>query len=271
MIPKIIHYSWISTDEKPELVRRCMQTWREKLPDYEFVLWDAKKIEEEVKSNFVEEAIMVKKWAFAADFVRCFAVYKYGGIYLDTDVEVFKSFDDLLDNRMFIGQEACTYHVNGHVRKATRLTSHCFGAEPMHPYVKLCLYYYKKRRFVRSMNWRLPDFMRYDQTLLPIIQSQLLSCYGYKDQACYFNEEQNLSHGIRVYPSWYFDAPVMSLSTKNMYCIHHCAGSWFNDEDPLAKDFAMFRRKAVLWKIRRMINFIPRLLGYEIEVGKVNW
>ena len=267
MIPKIIHYCWISTDEKPELVQRCMRTWREKLPDYEFILWDARRIADEIKNTFVDEAIMMRKWAFAADYVRCFAVYKYGGIYLDTDVEVFKSFDDMLDNKMFIGQEGATYHYNGHVRKVTRLTSHCFGAEPEHPYVKLCLYYYKNRRFIKSMNWDLPDHMRYDQTLLPEIQAELLTCYGYKIQAYYFNKKQTLAHGIKVYPPRYFDAPV-SLSMKNVYCIHHCAGSWRNGNLE-AREYGSI--KFILWNAMKVVNFIPRLFGYEMGLNIVNW
>ena len=267
MIPKIIHYCWISTEEKPELIKRCMNTWREKLPDYEFILWDARRIAEEIKSTFVDEAIMVKKWAFAADYVRCFAVYKYGGIYLDTDVEVFKSFDDLLNNRMFIGQEACVYHNNG--KTFTRLTSHCFGAEPQHPFMNLCLYYYKNRRFVRSMNWDLPDEMRYDQTLLPIIQAQLLRYYAYKDQAYYFNVEHTISKGIKVYPSWYFDAPTTSFSMKDVYCIHHCAGSWRNG-DAEGKKYATLGQ-VLFYNIMRITNLIPRLWGYELGISRVKW
>ena len=268
MIPKIIHYCWISKDEKPELIQHCMQTWREKLPNYEFILWDARRIAEEIKNTFVDEAILVKKWAFAADYVRCFAVYKYGGIYLDTDVEVFKSFDDLLNNRMFIGQEARTYNANGSVRKVTRLTSHCFGAEPEHPYLKLCLYYYKNRRFIRSMNWDLPDFMRYDQTLFPITQAQLLTYYGYNEQAYYFNKEKTLSNGIKVYPSWYFDAPRTPFM-KNVYCVHHCAGAWRNAV-PEKKRYGTLGNM-LFWGTMRVINIIPRLFGYEMNISKVKW
>lgn len=267
MIPKIIHYCWISTEEKPELIKRCMKTWREKLPDYEFILWDARRIAEEIKSTFVDEAIMVRKWAFAADYVRCFAVYKYGGIYLDTDVEVFKSFDDLLNNRMFIGQEACKYYLNG--KLFTGLASHCFGAEAEHPYLKLCLYYYKNRRFIRSMNWDLPDEMRYDQTVLPRIQSQLLTCYGYKDQRYYVDKEQVLANGIRVLPSWYVDTPINSCM-KDVYCIHHCAGSWLRESVPVGRKYGTLK-DLLFGSIMSMINFIPRLLGYEIGICRVKW
>lgn len=266
MIPKIIHYCWISKDEKPELIQHCMQTWREKLPDYEFILWDARRIAEEIKNTFVDEAILVKKWAFAADYVRCFAVYKYGGIYLDTDVEVLKSFDKFLNNRMFIGQETYTYYHN--TRRYTGLTSHCFGAEPEHPYMKLCLSYYKNRRFIRSMNWDLPDSMRYDQTELPNIQAPLLTYFGYKNQAYYLNKEQTLSNGIKVYPSRYFSIPK-TFSMRNVYCIHHHAGSWRNELSNKREHATI--RQVLYWKILKIINFIPRLWGYEIGVCIVKW
>lgn len=269
MIPKIIHYCWISTEEKPELIKRCMKTWREKLPDYEFILWDARRIAEEIKSTFVDEAIMVRKWAFAADYVRCFAVYKYGGIYLDTDVEVFKSFDDLLNNRMFIGQEVTMYHFAGTRNKGTRLTSHCFGAEPQHPFLKLCLYYYKNRRFIRSMNWDLPDVMRYDQTILPEIQNSLLTSYGYSGQACELNKKQTLKLGVKVYPSWYFDGPDATFTRNNTYCIHHWANAWISNKIPKGRKYNIL--KTLRWKTLRFLNFIPRLFGYEIEICRVKW
>lgn len=270
MIPKIIHYSWISTDEKPEIVQRCMQTWREKLPDYEFVLWDARRIAEEINNSFVDEAIMVKKWAFAADYVRCFAVYKYGGIYLDTDVEVLRSFDEFLGNKMFIGQEVPTYCFKVNAHKMS-LTAHCFGAEAGHPFLRLCLHYYKNRRFIMSMNWDLPDDMRYDQKVLPIIQSQLMEYFGYKSQAYYYDKEQTLSEGIKVYPSWYFDTPS-SFSMKNVYCIHYWVGSWRN---LLPVEKRRKRRYTVLGfmkqNILKVINLIPRLWGYEFSINKTKW
>ena len=88
MIPKLIHYSWFSGEPYPQFLQECMDTWRKVLPDYEFMLWDAEKLAE-CHNVFANEAASVKKWAFAADFVRLYAVYHYGGIWLDTDVEMF--------------------------------------------------------------------------------------------------------------------------------------------------------------------------------------
>ena len=104
MIPKIIHYTWFSGEDYPEEVKACMDTWKKVLPDYEFMLWDAKKLSE-INNTFANEAVSVRKWAFASDFVRMYAVYNHGGIYIDTDIEMYKSFDPFLKHRMFIGRE----------------------------------------------------------------------------------------------------------------------------------------------------------------------
>ena len=104
MIPKLIHYSWFSGEPFPKHIEELMKTWKKVLPDYEFMLWDAKKLAE-VNNTFANEAVSVGKWAFAADFIRLYAVYTYGGIWLDTDVEKYKSFNPYLKHKMFIGRE----------------------------------------------------------------------------------------------------------------------------------------------------------------------
>ena len=91
MIPKIIHYTWFSGDEMPQIVNECMASWERHLPDYEFRLWDMDAIKD-IDAVFLREALSVKKWAYAADYVRLYALYHEGGIYLDTDVMVYKSF-----------------------------------------------------------------------------------------------------------------------------------------------------------------------------------
>ena len=100
MIPKKIHFCWLGGGKYPERVRQCMESWRRALPGYEIVRWDESRFD--VNSvPWVREAIERKKYAFAADYIRHYALYHEGGIYLDTDVEVLKPFDDLLDAEMF--------------------------------------------------------------------------------------------------------------------------------------------------------------------------
>lgn len=222
MIPKIIHYSWFSGEPYPEFLKACMDTWHKVLPDYEFILWDAKKLAE-INNTFANEAISVRKWAFAADFMRLYAVYHYGGIWLDTDVEMFKSFNPFLENGMFIGREYYV-HKNEFGQEYTMLTSHCFGAEKGHPFIKECLEFYEHRHFIRSKNEQLPQTLRYDMTIIPDLQMQLACNYGF-DARNAINKLQVLTNGIHVYPYHFFDQPGYT-NMKNVVCIHRVAQSW---------------------------------------------
>ena len=133
MIPKIIHYTWFSNDPYPEMVEECIASWHKQMPEYEFRLWDMSSIID-IDSVFLREALQERKWAFAADFVRLYAIYHNGGIYLDTDVIVYKSFDPLLEQRAFIGRENSVQVDQSST--VVYLTSHCFGAEKRPPFFK---------------------------------------------------------------------------------------------------------------------------------------
>ena len=139
MIPKIIHYCWLSGDSYPKNIKKCMKSWKKILPDYEFVLWDLKRFPLE-KSLWVKQAFEKKKYAFAADYIRFYALYHYGGIYLDSDVQVLKSYNDLLDLPYFMGQE----NAEGPIEAAT------MGFEPNHPLLKSLLDYYEDRPFIKA-------------------------------------------------------------------------------------------------------------------------
>ena len=108
MIPKIIHFTWFSGDPYPQLIQDCIDSWHKVMPDYEYVLWDYNKIKD-IDSIWLKECLAQKKWAFAADFVRLYALFYYGGIYLDTDVDVYKPLDKFLEQRAFIGREGVHY------------------------------------------------------------------------------------------------------------------------------------------------------------------
>ena len=100
MIPKKIHYCWLSGDPLPRKIRKCMDTWRRVMPDYELKLWDTNNFDV-TSVPFVHEAFRERKWAFAADYIRMHALYTEGGVYLDSDVKVLKRFDDLLGCSFF--------------------------------------------------------------------------------------------------------------------------------------------------------------------------
>ena len=104
-IPKVIHFCWFGHGEYPELIVKCMETWKKYLPEYEIVKWSEDNFD--INSNqYVKEAYENKKWAFVTDYVRLYALYTCGGIYLDSDVEILKPIDEFLDNEAFSGFES---------------------------------------------------------------------------------------------------------------------------------------------------------------------
>ena len=200
-IPKIIHYCWLSGDPYSELVQRCIQSWKEKLPDYEFMLWDKSRFD--VHSVFwVEQACAEKKWAFAADYIRLYALYNYGGIYLDSDVEVLKPFDDLLDREYFFGYE----HTPDRIENRNSIEAATIGAEKGFPFLKKVMEFYERHDFVDEEGYM-------DTTTLPTILARKLK-----------------SANLEILPMDYFspkNTRTLAIeTTKNTYSIHHFNGSW---------------------------------------------
>lgn len=260
MIPKIIHYSWFSGESYPKHIEELMKTWKKHLQDYQFILWDAKKLSE-LNNTFANEAISVKKWAFAADFVRVYAVYTYGGIWLDTDVEVFKSFDPFLNDCMFIGREWYTHNYSPQV---CYLTSHCFGAEKGHPFLKDCLDYYSKRHFIRTDNISFPECLRFDMTIIPEIQAKLALSYGYNWLES-INIHQFLDNKIHVYPHQFFDAPGYH-DMSDVVCIHRATGSWRPNNINRAPDYSFTNphKKDFVYFVDKIVNGLLKKIGFQI-------
>ena len=97
MIPKIIHFCWLSGEPYPARIRKCMETWRKAMPDYERKLWSLDNFDITSAPQFVRDAVAARKWAFAADYIRMYALHTEGGFYLDSDVVTLKRFDDFLN------------------------------------------------------------------------------------------------------------------------------------------------------------------------------
>ena len=104
-IPKVIHYCWFGRGKLPKLAKKCIKSWKKYLPDYKIIEWNEDNFD--INSNqYVREAYEAKKYAFVSDYVRLYALYNYGGIYMDTDVEVIKSLDEFLIHEAFSGFES---------------------------------------------------------------------------------------------------------------------------------------------------------------------
>ena len=260
MIPKIIHYTWFSGDEMPQTVKECIASWRQYLPDYEFRRWDMKAIEI-IDSTFLQEAVSVKKWAYAADYVRLYALYHDGGIYLDTDVMVYKPFDDLLSNHVFIGKENTIHELPLDGKWIHYLTSHCMGADPGSEYIKDCLNYFDGRHFILSHNEQFPHSLRYNYVLLPYIQAEIARGYGY-DGTPKQQKIQYCKDGLVIYPSDYFNG--FSFIAKS-YCEHFGLGSWRGNYDALTKTRSFAFRLSM--RIKRFIR--NTILNYAVVIKKV--
>ena len=212
-IPKIIHYVWVGNNEKPKDIKRCMETWKKHLKDYEIIEWNEKNFD--IDSNkFVKEAYEARKWAYVSDYIRAYAIYNYGGIYLDTDVLVVESLDSLLDNRAFVGYENPQYPFTA-----------VFGAIKGHPLTKDILDYYKNLSF---------EFDPQDE--MAKVNTKIVSDILIKKYGCQINNhEQTLRTNIHVYPD-----NVLCNPSLNSIAIHVFTGTWMESKSSWKKNCVMF-------------------------------
>ena len=266
MIPKIIHYSWFSGEEIPASFKEMMATWQEHLKDYTFVCWDREALEAS-DLLFAKEAAAARKWAFAADAIRVYAVYNQGGIWLDGDVAVYKSFDSFLHHRMFIGKEhAEEFLLEGSCQHANLLTSHCFGAEAGHPYLKRCLDYYEGRHFITSRDETLPMDMRFDLRILPDIQAMIAREFGYVGHPYSLYKKVVLKEDIHVYPAHYFDGPKYKPMDE-VVCIHQRVSAWQNIHNTLSRKM----KKGFVYYLYQLVTSILRRKGIFMKFYYVGY
>lgn len=213
-IPKIIHYCWFGNNAETKLVQRCKQSWKEYLPDYKVVLWNEKNFDIN-ENQFVFEAYQKKKWAFVTDFVRLKVLYDYGGIYMDTDVEIIKNLDCFLQNGAFTGFESDQDIPTG-----------IMGAKPGHRWIKYLLDYYYDKKFILN-----------DGSIDITTNVQIISKLSGKCGLVPNNQYQVICQDVHLYPKDYFapksyETGRISL-TSNTHCIHHFAGSWLSQKQKL--------------------------------------
>lgn len=219
MIPKIIHYIWLGNAPFPKQIEDCIKSWEIHMPDWEIKLWNENSIKD-IKSIWLSECMKEKKWAFASDYIRMYALYNYGGIYLDTDFKVFKSFDNILDNKAFIGREK-NIHIKGYMKTCVDLTSYCFGAEKGNVFIKDCLDYYKNRHFFQSSQKWLPINFRYNMTNLSYIMCEIAKLHGFKDT--FLSPQLQQLKALTIFPHKYFGDNKLSSAS---YGSHLSIGSW---------------------------------------------
>ncbi len=202
MINKTIHYCWFGEYPLPEKVVQCIESWKRYAPDYEIVLWNENNYDVH-KIPYISQAYNAQKYAFVSDYARLDIIYHYGGIYLDTDVELIKSLDDLLSHQCYMGCELV-----GRVN-----TGIGFGAVKNHWFIKENMKRYENIDFLQKNN-------KYNLTTCVSITTKLLEDYGLIKV-----DEVQMIQDIAVFPPKYFcpfDISTDTLHiTDNTYSIHH--------------------------------------------------
>jgi len=219
------------------------------MPDYEVKEWN--------ESNFdinsipwVKEAISVGKWSLASDYIRHYAIYKYGGIYMDTDVMVYKSFDEFLKYDFFTSVE---FHPQGFVpnqdidenglpkpgKKCVAnlgLLAACFGAVPGNPFIKECMDYFGTRHYIH------PDGTLDEEVINPGVMALILTKYGFR----FFDKTQYLDGNMAVFKSNVLAGDLMTRDA-NSYAMHFMDNSW--------------KKKNLKWRLRSFLeSYLPSIL-----------
>ena len=231
MIPKIIHYCWLSNEPIPAKLQKCIDSWKRYMPDWQIIRWSTENFD--IHSvPFVEQAYNAKKWAFAADYIRIFALNNRGGVYLDSDVMLYGSLEPLL-TADFVS--AIEYHPSfeevklnkelntldkSHKRIGKGMKVYGVGIQaaliasiPNHPLLQDILNFYEHTSLEEILSNRLTA---------PTVIAYHCERFGFR----YTDEEQNLSASIRLYSTKIIGN--YDQKCKTSVAIHQCAGSWTN-------------------------------------------
>lgn len=254
MIPKIIHYCWYGRGEMSIQIKETIDSWRKQCPDYELKLWTEDN--SPIKIPYLRDALKHHRWAFAADYMRFYALYHEGGVYMDTDMYLIKPLDEFLSNEMFVGREDKYLASMGIIgmKKGNKLAKYCLdkynhdGFNVVHPPIVTCMV------------------------------TENLYQYGFIEE----DKTQHLTNGLVVYQSDYFYPihythkypynEILEHATANSRGIHWGCGSWgdefkFLEKKQYSKGFDMawehIKRTPFLpwayWK--KLIKYIGRYLG----------
>lgn len=238
MIPKIIHYCWFGRGEMPDMAVKCIESWHRFMPDYEYRLWNEDCFD--INCNqYVKEAYNARKFAFVSDYVRLYALNKEGGIYLDTDVEVLKPFDDLLVLSGFIGFEGTKYMPVG---------TGTIACMPGGDWVIEQLSAYDNAHFIKEDG-------TFDTTTNPVRISRLMTENGFVQ-----NGIEQCYKDLHIFPTDYFCPRQTTgefLLTSNTYCDHHFMGSWNGKANKVSWLCSVIGQK----NLTRLIKFKRRILG----------
>lgn len=229
-IPQIIHFCWFGKGRYSDMIAECMSSWSRELPNYQVMVWNEDTFDVN-QYDFTREAYECKKWAFVSDFVRLYALKEYGGIYMDTDVEVIRDFSNIIAGKKFVSS----------FTEGGLIATSFVAASKNHPFVCELMKYYEKRHFCDENN-------NMDMLMNPIIFTRIaMQMYGLDITGDSFHNDE-----VSIFPSEYFQ-PYRKNNfgssrlhskyhiTSNTYVIHKDAGSWSQGQCGLLWIKAAFR------------------------------
>lgn len=242
-IPRIIHFCWLSGDPYPDKIRRCIESWHRCLPDYEIRLWDFNRFPHG-KSQWVDEAFSSRKYAFAADYIRAYALYYEGGIYLDSDVETLKNFDEFLDLPYMLGRESDSGFIEAAV----------MGAPAGLPIFKSLLEYYDANSFILGDG-------SFNTTALPRLLEKLP---GWPTKRVDIDSPEEMGDdNDTLYlfkPDFFSPIHLVTMEdsrTARTVAVHHFAGTWNSPYQRFKKRLQCIigpKPTAIIQRIKRFIK-----------------
>ncbi len=252
MIPKKIHYCWFGGAELPKLAKKCIKSWKKYLPDYEIIRWDESNFDINC-CDYVREAYEAKKWAFVSDFARLKILYENGGIYFDTDVEVIKSFDDIVADGSFLGIEL----ENSDIGKLYVNPGLGMGMAKNIDILDEIIKYYEKIHFANEDG-------TYNQTTIGEHITEIL-----KKRGLSIGEGVRKIAGLNIYPQEYF-CPLnydskTTYFTDNTHSIHHFMDSWHSKREKNKQKRKV--RQNQINDLKHYILHFPNLI-LQIVLGK---
>lgn len=243
MIPKKIHYCWFGKKPLPHKAKVCIESWKKHFPDYEIIQWN----EDNFNVNIIPyttEAYSAKKYAFVSDYARFFILYNEGGIYFDTDVEVIRPMDDIIEKGAFLGyEESPSFYTKGQINPGLG-----FGCEKNNIIIGKMLEFYNQLHFKNEV------------------------AYLFNNNICTYTTEMFYQHGLKrkkgiqynnsftIYPPEYF-SPIHFITkklkiTKETRTIHRYMASWTNTKrNNFKKTFKQYVPDLLLIIINRIKRF----------------
>ena len=247
MIPKKVHYIWLGGKPKDKLTEICLLTWKDKMPDYEFIEWNESNLDLDkisAENEYFAECRKRNLYAFMADYLRIKILYEQGGIYIDTDVQAIKSLNPLLENELLLGWEECT------IDKVNKQIGTGFIA---------CE---KENSFIRKVyDFYNNEIMKTDLFVIPVIMTKIYNNLSKEEQV-----------KINILPTEYFSpydsggGKIFSsdLVTENTYVIH-----WFSYSWGKFKNREWVQVKHIKNPVKRRIKMIKNRIDFYKETQTV--